>query len=112
MANPYKSKSSSSTLPKSQSNPLASLLGGNTKKSGLDANWAEVHPDVLRDLLWAITTVGGSVTLGCTKNNNAYSVKVFIGAPYDAMYFDGDAEGRAQLTEWVQNMVIAIAESA
>ena len=89
---------------------MGQLFGESTRKSGLDADWKEVHPDVLHNLVWAISQLGGSVTIGVTRNGNAYSFKIYVGAPYDARYFDGDAEGREAMAEWVNDLVIAVAE--
>lgn len=102
----------STKAPSTQRSDLGHLFGESTRKTGLDADWNQVQPEVLRDLVWAISTLGGSVTIGSTRKGNAYSVKVYIGAPYDAMYFDGDEEGRTRMAEWVQSLVIHVAESA
>lgn len=91
---------------------LSGLFGSNSRKVGLDADWLAVEPALLLNLVWAVDFFGGSVTLGSTRNNSAYVVKVYIGAPFDPMYFDGDEEGRAALAAWVDSLVTAAAESA
>ena len=85
------------------------LFGESTTKQGLDAAWNEVDPVVLRDCIWAIDALGGSVTIGTNKKGTAYYFKVYLSAPFDPVYFDGSAEGRAALGEWVEQLVAAAA---
>lgn len=97
---------------KSPSNRLQGLFGSSARKSGLDADWSEVEPIVLRDCIWAVDQLGGAITFSSTRNNNAYVFKVYMGAAFDPVYFDGDQEGREQMRAWVEQLVIAAAESA
>ena len=86
------------------------LFGQSTRKTGLDADWNQVQPHVLASIIWACDYFGGAVTFSTTKNNQAYVVKVYMGQPFDPMYFDGDDEGRERLTAWADSLVIAAAE--
>lgn len=91
---------------------IGHLFGQSTRKTGLDADWNQVQPNVLLSIVWAIDVLGGAVTFSTTKNNNAYCIKVYLGAPYDPVYFDGDDEGRAALSEFADQLVAAAAEAA
>lgn len=86
------------------------LFGQSTRKSGLDADWNQVDSTVLHRIVWAVDFLGGAVTFSTTKANSAYCVKVYMGQPYDPMYFDGDDEGRAALAAWAEQLVEAAAE--
>jgi len=110
--NGSKQQPSSVTSGKKAPPHIHALFGDSTGKAGLDADWNQVDPEVLVHLLWAVCYFGGSVTLGATRNGKAYSVKVYIGEPFSARYFDGDEEGRTLMREWVDQLVIAAAESA
>lgn len=90
---------------------IRALLPGRIKKTGLDADWGSVQPELLRDLLWAVCFFSGSVTLGATRSGEAYSIKLYIGEPFDPVYFDGDEEGRAEMGAWIETLVKAAAES-
>lgn len=90
---------------------LSSMFGTSARKTGLDADWQQIEPIVLLNLVWAVDFFGGSVTLGSTRNNSAYVVKVYIGQAFDPVYFDGDAEGRESMRAWVDDLVLAAAES-
>lgn len=85
--------------------PYGHLFGQSTTKSGLDADWNAVNPAVLLRIIWAIDTMGGSVTIGTNKKGTAYYFKVYLGAPYDPVYFDGDDAGRAEMSEWGERLV-------
>lgn len=93
-------------------NQYGSLFGESTRKTGLDADWNVVDSHVVLRIVWAVTTLGGSVTLGSNKKGTAYYAKVYLGQPFDAVYFDGDEEGRAALAEWADRLVNFAAESA
>jgi len=89
-----------------------SLTGKGSGGANLDADWNQVEPNVLRDILWAVSMLGGSVTFGQTKSGRAYSVKLYIGAPFDPLYFDGSAEGRAEMADFAERWVTYAAEQA
>lgn len=89
----------------SATRPYGHLFGESTSKSGLDADWNAVDPTVLSRIIWSIDTMGGSVTIGSNKKGTAYYFKVYLGAPYDPMYFDGDEAGRAEMSEWAERLV-------
>lgn len=112
MATQTKQGNRSGSMGKSARNDLGHLFGESTRKTGLDADWSRVDKDVLHSIIWAIDTLGGAVTFSTTKNNNAYCIKVFMGAPFDPMYFDGDDEGRAALAAWTERLVEEAARSA
>jgi len=97
---------------KNASHAFGHLFGQSTRKTGLDADWNQVQPTVLHSIIWAVSQLSGSVTFGTTKNGQAYTIKVYLGAPYDPMYYDGDEEGRARLAEWADQLVAAVAEHA
>lgn len=103
---------SSKSLPAARSLQLGSLFGESTRKTGLDADWNEVEPNVLLAIVWGVSSLGGSVTLGVTRNGQAYTCKVYIGAPYDALYWDGDADGREQMRAWADRLIQLVAENA
>lgn len=84
---------------------LDSLFPTSTSKSNLDADWNALNPQVVIRVIWAISTLGGTVQFSCTKNGNAYKVSVYIGKPYDPIYFDGNDEGRAAFAEWADSLV-------
>lgn len=88
------------------------LFGESTRKSGLDADWNQVHPDVLHRIIWAIDLLGGATTFSTTRSGNAYVVKVYLGEPQAPKYFDGDAEGRDALAAWADSVVEAAAGAA
>jgi hypothetical protein len=111
MANPSIGKQSSKKASKASVGSVGHLFGQSTRKSNLDADWLELDAQVLLRLVWAVDFFGGAVTLSTTKNGAAYVVKVFMGAPFDPMYFDGDEEGRASMAAWVESLVVAAAES-
>lgn len=100
------------TSSKPTSGKFQSLFGESTRKANLDADWNIVDPNVVFRAVWAISTLGGSITLGTNKKGTAFYIKVYLGAPYDAVYFDGDADGAAALAEWVDRLVEAAAENA
>lgn len=91
---------------------LGSLFGESTRKSGLDSDWNSVDPAVLHQIIWAVDALGGSVTVGSNKKGTAYFFKVFIGQPFDPVYFDGDDEGRAAMREWADRLMTHAAENA
>lgn len=95
---------------KPPTSPLGHLFGESTRKTGLDADWNQVQPDVLLRIVWAVDHFGGAVTFSTTKKNTAYCIKVYLGAPQNPVYFDGDEEGRAALAEWADLLVQAVAE--
>jgi len=95
-----------------QNHALGHLFGESTKKSNLDADWNQVQPSVLLAIVWAVNQFGGATTFSTTRKGNAYCIKVYLGAPYDPLYFDGDDEGRAAMQEWADNLVAAAAEHA
>lgn len=90
---------------------LGHLFGESTRKTGLDADWNAVEPFVLHKAIWAINELGGAITFSTTKSGSAYVFKVYIGAPYSPVYFDGDEEGRAAMTAWVDDLVAVVAEN-
>lgn len=110
MANPAKHGSNTKAKVSPQYN-LGHLFGESTKKSGLDADWNEVEPGVLHQAIWAVNQLGGAITFSTTRKGSAYVFKVYLGAPYDPVYFDGDSEGRERMAGWVQDLVIAVAEN-
>lgn len=87
------------------------LFGESTTKSNLDAAWNEVDPVVLHNIVWAVDAMGGSITIGTNRKGTAYYFKVYLGAPYDPVYFDGSSEGRAEMSEWAETLVKAAAEA-
>lgn len=94
------------------SSPLGSLFGESTRKTGLDADWNAVDPNVLHQIVWAVDALGGSVTIGSNKKGNAYFFKVYAGQPFDPVYFDGDEEGRTAMREWADRLLTYAGEAA
>lgn len=90
---------------------LGHIFGQSTRKSDLDADWNSVEPVVLHRIIWAVDFLGGSVTFGSTRNGSAYTIKVYLGAPYDPVYFDGDDEGRAGMSAFADQLVEAAANA-
>jgi len=88
---------------------VRSLFGSSISKTGLDADWSEVDPVLLRDVIWAVDFLGGAITFSTTRNGKAYVFKVYMGEPFDPMYFDGDEEGRAEMRAWVESLVATAA---
>lgn len=88
---------------------LSALLGVQRKDTDDYADWAEVEPGVLANLVWAVSEMGGTVQFGRTKNSKAYTVKLYVGEAYPPQYFDGNNEGRAALAALAQALVEAVA---
>lgn len=103
-------KSSNNGKAKSSTPALQGLFGSSARKTGLDADWNLVEPSVIWEAVRWIDYLGGAITFSTTRNNNAYVFKVYIGAPYEPVYFDGDAEGRERMSEWVSSLAQQIAE--
>lgn len=108
----FNSSKNSRALSNKAPDHVRSLFGGQQSNSNADADWSLVPGDVLHNLLWAVSYLSGSVTLSTTKNGKAYSIKLYVGEPFDPRYYDGTEEGRAELAAWVDSLVKALAESA
>lgn len=88
---------------------LDALLGVKKEKENLYADWAEVDAGIVSNLVWAASEMGGTIQFGRTKNCYAYTIKLYVGKPYDPIYFDGNDEGRASMAEMAVALVEALA---
>lgn len=91
---------------------LDDLLGASKDTGHLDANWNEVEPGIIATLVYCATFLGGTVQFGSTKNNKAYTIKLYIGRAYDPIYFDGDDAGRAEMAALAQSFIEKLAGSS
>lgn len=98
--------------PSTQRINLDALLGGTEDKSALDADWNMVAPETLHAMVWSLSHLGGTVQFGTTKNNKAYTIKIYLGKAYDPIYFDGDDAGRAAMSTLAQALVETAAAQA
>lgn len=88
---------------------LDALLGVKPNKEKLYADWADIDPGIIQNIVWATVEMGGTVQFGRTKNGYAYTIKMYVGKAYDPIYFDGNEDGRAAMAELAVSLVEAVA---
>lgn len=91
---------------------LDALLGVKPNKDKQYAEWADVDPGIIQNIVWATVEMGGTVQFGRTKNSAAYTIKMYVGKAYDPIYFDGNEEGRTAMAELAVALVEAVAGSS
>ncbi len=80
---------------------LDAFTGGN--KTGA-ADWGGCDPARLQTAVVAITSLGGAITLGLSRNRGAYSLTLMLDDNRATMWYNGDADLDDELESVIQTL--------
>ena len=83
------------------SDRLAAFAEGGKKGS---ADWVTCDAERLLSVVVGITTLGGAVTFGMSRNEGAYSVTLLLDDKRKTMWFNGDADVDEELQAIVSTL--------
>lgn len=72
-------------------------FGGGSKEGG--AEWSSCDPERLHAVVVAITGLGGAITLGLSRDRGAHSLTLMLDNDRTTLWFNGDADLDAALTD-------------
>lgn len=68
------------------------------------ADWGTCDPARLQAVLVGITTLGGAVTFGLSRNLGAHSLTLLLDGNHSTLWFNGDADLDEKLDEVVATL--------
>lgn len=85
--------------------PIADIFGdlANYKSSSTEvADWGSVPTDLVCELIGTVTSRGGAVRFGYTRDGGAYSLGVYYGTGHRTFYCRGGEDVIDFLKQWVE----------
>ncbi len=71
-----------------------------SKRGGGDrGDWGECNADRLQAVVVGITSIGGAVTFGMSRNGNSHSVTLMLDGERSTLWFNGNADLDEELGE-------------
>jgi hypothetical protein len=90
---------------KSTNNDEVKGIFGNRRKdqkaAGSGADWAMVNPESLSKLVRMVTSRGGAIRFGYTRDGGAYAVGLYYGGESDTEYVRPSEDLEEKITEWI-----------
>lgn len=74
------------------------------RRTGTKADWLGCSPERLQGVIHKITTVGGAVTFGTSRDGGAYSVTLLLDGDRETLWFNGDADLDDELQAIVETL--------
>lgn len=62
------------------------------RRQGEKADWGSASPEKIQAIVLNITTLGGAVTFGTSRDGGAYSVTLLLDGDRQTLWFNGDSE--------------------
>lgn len=96
-----------STSTKQGRSRLSMIRNVKDQESGNVADWGTVTGKVLVDLVQVVSSAGGAVRFGYTRDGGAYSVGIYLDDDRETFYFkpaDDLDDAIGQLTEMLRNV--------
>lgn len=62
------------------------------RDSAGDAGWGDCDPDLLQGVVVAVTSLGGAVTIGLSRDQGAHSLTLLLDDKRKTLWFNGDAD--------------------
>jgi hypothetical protein len=87
---------------KSGKSGILTRLSVGDRAAGGTADWAEVNPALLARLIVAVTSRGGAVRFGYTRDGGAYSIGLYYGAENNTQYVRPGQDLEGEIERYVQ----------
>lgn len=91
---------------KSSSNDEHKSIFGNRRKNNgspvVCADWANVTPELLGKLVTAVTSRGGAIRFGYTRDGGAYAVGLYYGSESHTEYIRPGEDLTARIDEFIE----------
>ncbi len=74
------------------------------RRGGAAADWLGCSSERLQGVVHKITSLGGAVTFGTSRDGGAYSVTLLLDGDRETLWFNGDAELDEELQAVVETL--------
>ncbi|KKL06217.1 hypothetical protein LCGC14_2598230 [marine sediment metagenome] len=71
------------------------------------ADWATADAELMRDVVVAITALGGAVLFGMSRDQGAHALTIMLGKEREALWYNADANLNEELAK-VRERLLAI----
>lgn len=62
------------------------------RRTGEKADWSDSPPDLVLAVVAGITSMGGAVTFGTSRDGGAYSLTLLLDGERETLWFNGNAD--------------------